>query len=216
MQETTFVTAYTPGAYKIMADRLLRSMRRWALPHDELQLQPQGSWARNTNLKPDAMIAMVEKHGGRIVWLDADAEVIRYPELFGLIDADVALHIHTRRNGQTELLSGTLMVQDTPSGHQLLERWRELSLEHPGDWDQWNLARAIQSFRKVEILGVRDNLGRVFLPRPSKAMGRPDLKSLKLWTLPKEYCTIDRINCKDVAEPVIWHYQASRKHRGRR
>ena len=38
--------------------------------------------------------------------------------------------------------SGTVFFNNTPGANQLLERWSELCLERPGDWDQWLLQEA--------------------------------------------------------------------------
>ena len=85
-----------------------------------------------------------------------------------------------------ELLSGTVFFKNTVKTVELLDRWIEINKENPEIFDQKNLDTAIKSISDISII-----------------------------ELPPEYCFIFDLS-KDYyprVNPIIEHYQASRKFR---
>ena len=87
------------------------------------------------------------------------------------------------RNGK-ELLSGTLFFKPCAITSKVLDMWEQLCIENPKSWDQTLLKRAIQ------LLGAEKYVQQ----------------------LPASYCKIFDL-MSDVENPVIEHYQASRKYK---
>jgi hypothetical protein len=132
---------------------------------------------------------MLTKHfPNSVVYVDADAEFLKYPSLFDEYDerddAYLAAHVldHSRRRRQhvqPELLSGTLYFKNCAKTHEIIEKWISHCNTNKQLWDQVALDRALKE------------------------------GDYPYFILPEEYCTIfDYMS--DVEEPVIKHYQASR------
>jgi hypothetical protein len=135
----TVVSFYTPG-YAGEAARLVESCEHFGIVHDVRAIDTLGDWQKNTSYKSAFLREVREEWTGPLVWLDADAEVVRYPTAFDVLDdCDVAAHY--RRD--TELLSGTLWLGDTQRCRSLLETWATLCGSRPMIWDQRNLAAAV-------------------------------------------------------------------------
>jgi len=175
------VSYYTP-AYAVDASRLVSSLDKFQLPYDVTPIDTLGSWSANTGHKAAFMQKMRERHTGPIVWLDADAEVMKYPLAFDVLDG-CDIGVHFRRD--SELLSGTLYVGDTPKAREVLAAWVRRCEECPNEWDQRNLHAA---------LGM--------------------VHGVKLHRLPAAYtCIFDADDMLKQGEPVILHHQASRRLR---
>lgn len=85
-----------------------------------------------------------------------------------------------------ELLSGTVFFKNTAKTAELLNKWIDINKENPETFDQKNLDQALKSMTDISIL-----------------------------ELPPQYCFIFDLS-KDYyprVNPIIEHYQASRKFR---
>lgn len=182
---TAYFTVGTP--YEEHVKRLIRSMQKFNLCYDVKPIQPLGDWYANMQWKPHFVQDMLAKHYPKsVVYVDADAEFMRYPALFDEYDerddAYLAAHIldHTRRRRKTaapELLSGTLYFKNCATTYEIVDKWIEACKAHPKLWDQVALDRVLEDY--------------------------------PFFILPEEYCTIfDYMS--DVESPVVKHYQASR------
>lgn len=175
-----FVNCHTFN-YSETAERLIASLEKFGLEYDVETYEDRGSWVANCGYKAEFVKKMHQKHG-RIVWLDADAEVRKEPALFKSLHADVAFH----RFKSKELLSGTLFFNDTEAADRLISAWVDRNAELPEQWDQKNLDDAVKCFPNL-IVSI----------------------------LPPEYCFIYDLsrNYYGNLDPVIQHYQESRKFR---
>ena len=70
------VTAFTPGPYAALADRLLASCHKFDVPIFPLPFSDLGSWAANANYKPTAILQAMRQTGDDVLWLDADMELL--------------------------------------------------------------------------------------------------------------------------------------------
>lgn len=168
---------------------LAESLRFFELDHIIIERPDTGSWVRNCAQKADVILEMVERHPDRpLVWLDADARVIRAPLLFGELTCDFAAHW---LGGHT-LVSATLYFGPSPAARNLVRDWVELMHQRPDEWDQ----KTLQS-----LVGHRQDLRVAHLP--------PEY----CWIEGKN--PIDRLSFGHYGErePVIVQWQASRKYR---
>jgi len=181
-----FVSFYTPGLYAGKAARLRLSLHRLGLEYRIDEVEDRGSWDANTKHKAEFILAMLEAHPGRnIVWVDADAVVRAYPDLFFEMQGDVGVHY---RNGK-ELLSGTMFFRNVPRVQALVKSWIKENAKTPQEWEQRTLQRV--------------------LTKPWR-FGRPRVKVVDL---PPTYCQIFDLMA-DAGEPVFEHFQASREAKG--
>ncbi len=82
-----------------------------------------------------------------------------------------------------ELLSGTLYIKNNDKMRETVDRWIALNKTN-NEWDQKNLQHVVEND-----------------------------KSLDRYILPEAYCKIDRHRVQQEKNPVITHYQASRRFR---
>ena len=181
------VSFYTENTgYAHEADRLMESLHRFGLEYDIQPRPNMGGWKKNNDYKPTYILEMMEKHPGRdIVWIDCDAIVLQYPELWD--DANIGIGVHTvdwalyrDHNMRKEMLAGTIYVGNTLRIKAFVKSWIKRMITHPKYTDQQNL----------EAL----------------------LRDKKDWTmqLPASYCQIFDTMAK-AGDPVIEHGQASRR-----
>jgi len=155
-----------------------------------------GSWRANTSYKPTFIKQMLETHKDcNIVFVDADAEVLCYPELFDNIpeEYNIAAHIldkdtwyNQKFEKPKELLSGTLFIRNVYKSYDLVDKWITSCKNHPLDWEQAVLQRTL----------LRTNT--------------------PIYELPLSYCFIKTLpNGQEptvkIEQPVIIHNQVSRK-----
>lgn len=185
------VSFYTKGSqYETDAARLRESMEKFGIEYDvegiDQELKTRSDWKNNTHYKPEFILQMLEKHPGKtIAWLDADAEVVASPDIFGTFSSDVAAHFRPKSNGEVELLSGTILFSNTGKSKAVLKKWIDRNkLNRSTDKsEQQNLQIVLNTIRGIDVA-----------------------------ELPHSYVSFDIY--PDI-NPVIVHHQASRRYRGK-
>jgi len=123
----SFYTKNTGYETEIM-ERLVPSLERHNLSFDVVGIESKGSWNLNIYQKAYVIGGMLKKHHDKnIVWLDADAEVVRYPELFDTTDCDFGFHYRFNR----KLSSGTMFFRNNGRVSDLIEHWIKTIERHP-------------------------------------------------------------------------------------
>jgi hypothetical protein len=190
-KDIVFVNFYTAN-YKARADRLRESLDKFGLKHAIVEIEEEGSFEEIVSKKPEFIGMMMDEHpkAKAIVWLDADAVVVKDPKLFyELKGIDMACHW---REG-VELLSGTMYWSTSNKAKQQLGMWCA-AMEHGEGFglacpEQMVLARHIFDW------------------------------NIRAYSLPTEYCFIEDLpEANDAArkiDPVIIQYAASRTERYR-
>lgn len=161
-------------------------------------LPPARTWKAGTTSKILAITRARDDHPGRaVVWLDADARMVRSPALLlSLPWQPVDFAAHWLRG--KELISATLYFAATLMAEMLLADWRGRCQAAPESWDQTPLQRCVEAFAT-----------------------RHPLALLRELPLPPEYNWIDACSgmpdisatVYGVREPVIIQTQASRRYR---
>jgi hypothetical protein len=181
---------FTTGTlYEQQANRLIKSLRTFSIPYFMKPIQDKGGWYKNTQYKPQFLKEVLDRfYPEPLVYVDADAEFLCYPELFDEIsvrsDIHIGVHVldhakraHSRSN-RFEMLSGTIYLRNDDVTRHIIDQWIVECSKGGTLWDQ------------VALKSV--------------------LAGIPYYMLPEEYCTIfDYMS--DVQSPVIKHYQASRK-----
>lgn len=136
------VAYYTENTdYADEVTHLIASLKKFQLPMDIVGIPHQGSWLANTQYKAYFIKQMLIRHYPKdILYLDADARVQKYPELFDNIDFDIgAMYLNNE-----EMLGGTLYFANNAKVSAIVEKWVAVSLEHPQMWDKTILQHIIQ------------------------------------------------------------------------
>lgn len=168
--------------YEVEYEAFARNVASYGLEIDATAIASVGSWVGNCHQKPDIIRAALERHPDRtLMYLDVDARLSRYPDLIDTFVGDVSFH---RRNGW-ELLSGTMLWRSNARTLALVDLWRRCRSQSPGQWDQRTLDTAI-------------------------GLAETEIPDLRVVPLPPEYAKIFDI-MQGVANPVVTHYQASRR-----
>jgi hypothetical protein len=189
----TYDTPYQGVAHEF----LMPSVFERKIPADIRGIMSLGNWNMNTSYKPTYIKKMLLHHKNKnIVFLDVDAEVLSYPELFENIpeEYNIAVHMldrdswYQQNTGVKELLSGTLFIRNCKESLELVDKWIDLCASKVLLWEQ----KLLQEL--LEDTGV------------------------KIYELPLSYCYIKtlpngnepHVKCED---PVVVHHQCSRLYR---
>ena len=198
MQPFTIISYFTPGPYEEVAHNyLMPSVQKLNLNSDIRRVDSRGSWNANTSYKSEFVLSMLEIHKSNVVFLDCDAIINSYPQLFHGIpeEFNIAAHILDRsawygsvRNPQYELLSGTAFFRYSLETLRIVEKWVEECKRLHQVWEQQLLQKVL------------------------------DETKTRIFELPLSYCYIvslpdgssPLVKCED---PVIVHHQKSRELR---
>ena len=185
-----YISAYTKGTrYEAEVKYLVSSLEKLGLEYHLFPYNDTGSWELNCQKKANLIKAALCSFKRPVVWIDADAIVVKKPDLFDILSADVDIAYHWLENPD-HLASGTLYFGYTQNAINICQKWIALNKKHPGELDQRTLQKVLWN-------------DRIFSPN----------KGYNQVSLPVEYCKIyDNVwqNEKIKEEPVIMHYQASR------
>lgn len=181
-----FYTLDTP--YQLECAELIESCEEYGVPIETQGYPSTGSWVRNAALKSIFISAMMEKYNDmeRLVYIDVDARLRKYPVLFETFEGDLGVHYRNRGNGSKELLSGTIFIRNNERTHDLIKAWIQHQNRNPNAWDQRTLQKVVD--RDAKRLGVN------------------------VVDLPATYCQIFD-SMRGVGQPVIEHMQASRRYK---
>ena len=167
-----YVSYYTPN-YRREAMGLVETLDSFGLEYAVKQIEDRGSWERNCAHKPTFMRRIMVSYDQPVVWLDADARVRQKPEIFEKLNEQVDLACHFRHG--VELLSGTVFVNNTMRGWQLLQAWKDECERRPGEWDQRCLAKVVER-EKFNVYHLLASYCRVF---DDPKMGEPVIEHMQ-------------------------------------
>lgn len=157
------VSFYTGnGSYAESAKRLAESCSALGIESDIERYEDRGSWVDNCNIKPEFILRKLGEDVDCIVWIDADARVVGYPELFAQTPVDFGVRaepgartrtpvgreeIRLPENWPSDLgniwfNSGTLFLRKCADTVALAQAWLEYSRKMSRAWDQWSLQQA--------------------------------------------------------------------------
>jgi hypothetical protein len=181
------VSHYTVDTgYEKEVENLIASLEKWNLDYIIEPIKSLGTWRANSNYCTRQVRMMLAARGDfDILRVDADAVFQRFPDLFLKDDfkADIAAHIHNFKWCPNELLGGTVFFRNTPEVRRLVDKWVEWSMV------EFPLKRNPDLLQQLILSEEFD---------------------INFESLPDEYCKIFDL-MKEVKEPVIEHFQASRR-----
>ncbi len=194
-----FISFYTKNTpYKEVCESYFKpSVEKWGIKHNIYVVKDLLTWNKNTRYKAKIILEALNKYEEDVVFLDSDAEILKYPKLLFNIpkEYDIALHKldwylmwrEQEGNPQRELLSGTMFIRYSEKNIKLVKQW-------------------IQKDEISKETKEQKNFEELVLNNPK----------YNIYNLPASYCAIikrDNTVPEYVGEPIILHHQASRQHR---
>lgn len=141
--------AYYTDSYKEEADGLIQSLKDFDVEHIVERVPCRGSWIRNVNYKPTFIKQKLEELNRPVVYIDADARMIKSPTLFDNIDCEFAYWLCKHRDYKVSA-SGTLYF--SPSALWFVKTWETMCMLSEST-DQQILWRLVQKAQiKTELL----------------------------------------------------------------
>lgn len=142
------VSYFTQGTiYVKEIEHLRKSLHKYVMDYEFRGMPNTGNWRHNCAMKGPFMRDMMAKLDRPLIWLDADARVIKYPILFEQLKCDFACMIswHREKPGSA---SGTMYFNNTDATKKLLDVWADMCKKEPDELDQHLLHRAL---KKVDL-----------------------------------------------------------------
>lgn len=189
----TIISFYTQDTlYEDEVQNLIASCEKFQLETAIEGVPSFGSWELNCAYKPFFIMKKMQELQTPLLWVDADAVFLKEPEILEEFQSDFSVRINTEleEDHPSRVASGTVYINYTEPGIEIVLKWAEECRRQLTDpqrteefWDQIAL-RNVLSVSKGVISS---------LPIPY----------IKIFDHPKQ-CFLE-------PDPVIMHYQASRK-----
>lgn len=191
MSPFLIIAYYTIGNhYQTLSENLTKSCREFNLPLFLNPIENLGSWEKNTHYKANFINECLDRFSENLVYVDVDAVFRRPPDLFKELDCDIAYRTENFKWRRNEALSGTIFLRNNNRVKDLVKTWISINESLPAirnapmTWEQANMQKAVQGDKLISY-----------------------------YNLPPEYTYIfdhTKRMYPDI-EPVIEHFQASRK-----
>ena len=191
------VSYYTKDTmYQLEAHNLIASCEKWNIPHHVEAIDSFGSWELNCAYKPFFLISKLQEFKRPIFWIDIDAIFVKSPLSLPEFEGDLAVRINASLpdNHPSKVMSGSIFANTTPGAFSLLKMWAAKCYQQLSDperteefWDQTGLR---------DVILAQGPATRVIPLSPAYAA---------IAEHPEDQ--------KNVLDPVILHYQASRRYK---
>lgn len=184
------ICSFYTKEYTELAARMEKSARSFGFETDIVMIDKiNGSWLETIYWRPEFVLQMLKKHERDVIWLDCDAIVEKDPALFRCFEGDFGIHIHERpkRAGlpDVDYLGGTMYFAYNMRVIAFLVNWITLNKTMPKQLlSQWVIPHALELTPELILV-----------------------------ELPPEYTQVFDLMRGEGGEPVISHWQASRKFR---
>ena len=198
IKRPVYVSYFTKDTgYEVEIERLHESLHRFGLEHELIGIEDRGTWRKNIHARIGVLREALDRIDRDIVYIDADGAVIHYPELFDNFREDFGAVWLDREKyfpeiwreswnneppqGKWEVLGGTMYFKNNKRARALLDAWEALDAPMATTLSQIHLIKAIKSVEGLRVKKLPDNYTQIF-----------DIMA-------------------SAGEPVIEHYQASRR-----
>jgi hypothetical protein len=128
MKLPLIISYHTPDKwYTAAADKLKVSLDHFGLDYYIEQRKSAGDWWLNSCQKTWVIRDMMLKYKGRnLLWIDADSEVVAYPELALNMDADLATLIDGG-----DIFDTTMFIRNNHKVLKLINKWINVNMNYP-------------------------------------------------------------------------------------
>jgi len=185
VSDPIFVSYATPKYRKAM-EGLVASLENLCLDFLAAHLPSLGSWRLDCLRKIDFLSRMLKAHDRPVVWIDADAKILDYPEMLFHVASDLAYSKWESPGGSVTMhLTGTIYLSNTSESRAFLDHWASMAGKDV-PCDMTAFIRAVNTMKVSQF------------------------------HLPVEYCWIENYHDRfygNEKKPIILHYRHSRLHR---
>lgn len=193
MDFPVIISFYTLGTpYEEEVQKLIESCASFKLKTSIVGIESFGSWELNCAYKPFFILDKLKEFNAPVLWVDADGVFIKKPKWQRAFDADLAVrnNVHLPQFHSSRVITSTVFVRPSLGGKDLLRSWMSMTQKSLLD------ANRIEEF--WDQVALRDAM---------------ELSFGKVANIPLEYAKIfdHDEDCLLVRDPVIEHYQASRR-----
>ena len=144
-------------------------MKKFNIPYDIEEVEDRGNWLKNTSYKSEFIRKKLDKYD-RLVWIDADATIEKYPVLFDLIEEDFAANYEYLK----KLISATLLFKRTDYILKVVDSW---------------VTKSKANFDKLEQVHLQDSINGYYT----------EAHKITVFYLPDSYCCLDGLTyCEPV------------------
>jgi hypothetical protein len=154
MTNKFIVIGFYTDNYKDSAQHFASSCVAHGVPFYLQRIDDQGGWHKNTSYKPKFILECMDRFNCDVVYVDVDAEFLKFPTLFDTIQADIAFFKGSVWNdSRIEVLSGTMYFSNNDMVWLFVEAWEHLCKTQT-DWDQVLIEPCITEDLKIEYLPI--------------------------------------------------------------
>ncbi|HEY2811071.1 MAG TPA: putative nucleotide-diphospho-sugar transferase [Rhabdochlamydiaceae bacterium] len=175
---------------------LIESCEKWDIAYHIEAIDCFGSWELNCSYKPFFLLSKLQEFKRPIFWVDADAVFLRAPAVLPEFSADLAVRINDTcpAEHRSKVMSGSIFVNMTPEAAKVLKLWASACYQ--------TLSNPDRKEEYFDQIGLRDA---IFSGTHGATVAR----------LPHAYVAVEGhpVDQKEILEPVILHYQASRRYK---
>lgn len=193
MEFPVIISFYTVNTlYEKEVQNLITSCEKFGLKSSVEGIESLGKWELNCAYKPFFILKKMEELRRPILWVDADGVFVRKPSWQTAFEADLAVRLDRSLpdTHPSKVISSTIFISDSEQAKRLIKEWIKECYEQLLDpkrkeefWDQIALRDAIL--------------------KSSASVAPMPLEYAKIFDHPGDLLT--------VTEPVIEHFQASRR-----
>jgi glycosyltransferase involved in cell wall biosynthesis len=146
-----YVSMFTENTpYEEEVKILKSSLDKFGLPYEIVKLRNQGSWEKNTQMKPSVLKSVMDKYNKDVVWIDADAEILENPELFYKLNCDMSFH-HLKE--WDEKMTGTMYFKNNLISREVINKWINVN-ETNNLPDAQNFQKVMEEQRGLKIVDL--------------------------------------------------------------
>lgn len=195
MEFPTVVSFYTKNTpYESEVTRLVNSCKNYDISFEIEGVDSFGSWELNCAFKPFFILKKLAELKKPLLWIDADGAFVGMPRWVEAFNGDFSVRVHPDlpNDHPSKVISSTIFVRPSEAGIGLVRLWAKIcekQLLDPNEmeefWDQIALRDALFSSNNKAIVH----------PMP--------VAFAKIYDHPHDLL--------EVANPIIEHYQASRR-----
>jgi hypothetical protein len=168
--------------YEIEVEKLRNSLNHFNIRYDIVGINGVGNWVKNTQLKTLIIKDAINKYNIPIVWIDADAELLKYPDFFHNVDGEISYYKFEKYN---DILTGTLYFDNTDNCKKVIDDW--ITINNSND-----IPDAKNFFYVINKIQRSGNIQLKYIP------------------LPVEYISISGNDLVNSDDPIIIHNSKSK------
>ena len=140
------IAFYTPNYLPIVKE-LEKSINHFGYDYELIPVEDRGAWEENCGQKPEIIYDALKRHEENLLYLDADAVIVRELPLEELESDEMMVYIMRWKTPQTEwvneLISGCIYLPYNETTLDVVKKWVRHQQANPMIWDQQTLGEVL-------------------------------------------------------------------------